>query len=70
MLKIRVEHKIGEIVEHSFNESKYKVIWYNYVDNRWPQYICLQSGKEDYVYMNSCELKKNKDREIGFITKK
>lgn len=69
-MKISVKHKIGDIVEHSFNEEKFKVIGYNYVVERGTQYICLQSDKVDYVYLNECELKSNKECKIGFIIKK
>lgn len=70
MLKIPVKHRIWDIVEHSFNEKKYKIIWYNYIENRWPQYICLWSDREEYMYMNDCELKSHKERNIWFVIKK
>ena len=66
MLKYQVSYKIGDIVEHSFNEMKFKVVWYNIIDTKI-QYICLQSDKTEYVYMNEIELKPHKNTFIWFI---
>lgn len=70
MLKIKVEYKIWDIVEHSFNGAKYMVIWYQFI---WPDritYICSQSDKTEWTYFTSIELKKTKETFIWFTTDK
>lgn len=65
MLKIPVTHKIGDEVQHSLNDMKFKVVWYNVIGDR-VQYICLQSEKTDFAYMNEVELKPHKETQIWF----
>ena len=67
MLKIKVSHNIGDIVKNSFNDNKYKVILYNYIESVWIKYICMQSDKDDFLYLSEIELKKTKERTIWFI---
>ena len=69
MLKYQVSYKIWDIVEHSFNDMTFKVIWYNIIWDK-VQYICLQWEKTDYVYMNEIELKPYKKRFIWFTYSK
>lgn len=65
-LEIKVSHKIGDIVNHSFNDATYRVIWYNYIKTRWVQYICQQSENDDYVYLYDIDIKKWSDFIIWF----
>lgn len=67
MESIKVKFSIWDIVEHSFNENKYKVIWYEYIGWRWIRYICSNSVDYEKIYLYEIELKTNKDTEIGFI---
>lgn len=68
MDKIKVRHKIWDIVKHSFNDMQFKVAGYNIIGDR-VQYICLQPEKTDYAYMNDIELKPHKETTIWFTIK-
>lgn len=68
MIKIKVTHKIGDIVEHSFNWDKFKVIWYDFVETRWIRYICIQSEKQERIYLYWLELKPSRTRVLWFTT--
>lgn len=65
MLKIKVTHKIWDIVQSSFDDKKYKVIWYNYIESQWIKYACMQD-KEELTYKCDIELKKWKESSIWF----
>lgn len=66
MLKCRITHKIGDVVEHSFNEKKFKVVGYNYIDWNPVKYICLQDDKVDLVYFDEIEIKPHRESFIWF----
>lgn len=71
MMKIEIKYKIWSYVEHSFNWSKYIVIGYWYVETQWIKYICLQSEKEEWLYLLDIEIKWNvKKEKIELIRKK
>ena len=66
MLKIKVKHEIGDIVKNKFNENKYRIIWYDYVDSRWVQYVCQQMTKDEWVYLLETEIEWWKEKNIWF----
>lgn len=69
MNDISVLFNIWDVVEHSFNEKIFKIIWYEYIPPI-VRYICLQQDNTDYCYMKDCELKHNKETQIWFSIKK
>jgi hypothetical protein len=69
MDNIQVLFNIWDIVEHSFNEKKFKIVWYEYIPPTL-RYICLQSDSTEFSYMKECELKHNTKRNIWFILNK
>jgi len=67
-MKINVKYKIWDVVNRSFWEWEYKVIWYNYIETQWLKYICLQKDKQDFLYFSEIELKwKEKKTLIWFV---
>ena len=64
-MDIYVEYEIWEIVEHVFNENKFMVVGYNYISGEL-KYVCLQSEKNELIYISGFELKKWWRYEIGF----
>lgn len=59
-MKIAVGYKIWEIVENSFSEKKYRVIWYNYIATEGVKYICMQADKSEILYLTWIQLKPSK----------
>jgi len=66
MSSIKVKHKIGDIVQHSFNDEKFKVIGYTYIDGDWVQYICMWNSAWDLYNFRDIELVSSNETTINF----
>lgn len=70
METIEVKHSVWDIIQHKFNECKFQVIWYDFIQWRWIRYICLWANDNSWIYLYDIEIQSSNDSTIGFITKK
>jgi hypothetical protein len=69
MLEIEVKYKINDYVNFIGQTEKLRVLWYDYIQDRWLRYILAVWQDHKYVYPSEIETYRQLEK-IGFVESK